>query len=37
MRLCKIDAIAKMATLLTDVRKKGEVIEAWVAGAGNLA
>jgi len=35
MRVCKIDTTAKMAKLLTDVRKRGEVIEAWMAGDGD--
>jgi hypothetical protein len=29
MKLCKIDTTAKMAKLLTKVRKQGEAIEAW--------
>jgi hypothetical protein len=32
MKVCKIDRTAKMARLLTEVRKQGEVIEAWADG-----
>jgi len=29
---CRIDSTAKMAKLLTEVRKQGKVIDAWAAG-----
>jgi hypothetical protein len=31
MKACKIDHAAKMAKLLTAVRKDGKIIEAWAA------
>ena len=34
MKGCKIDTTAKMAKLLTEVRKQCKVIEAWAADAG---
>jgi hypothetical protein len=34
MKECRIDSTAKMAKLLTDVRKHGDVIDAWAAGDG---
>ncbi len=35
MKACKINTTAKMAKLLTEVRRQGKVIEAWAAGDGN--
>ena len=32
MRECKVDSTAKIARLLTDVRKQGKVIEVLAAG-----
>jgi hypothetical protein len=33
--MCKIDSTAKMAQLLTEVRKAGDVVEQWPAGNGH--